>query len=185
MAADTAHLAVLKQQIKRYIKAKDQNRPHLLRDVFTVDATLEMKVDSENISFPATTLGCEAIADVLVRQFSGKFENVYTLCTTDSITVQESQLMCNWYVFMTDKSDGRLRIGYGVYYWTFDNSSELVKHLTIKIDAMQIFDEEESSKLFAALNQLDDSWLTHQQLMLLLDKFSRYEAITEVIKEKG
>ena len=184
MAANTAHLAALKQQVRRYIKAKDQNRPHLLRDVFTVDATLDMKVDSENINFPATTLGCEAISDVLVRQFSGKFENVYTLCTIDSISVKESQLICDWYVFMTDKCDGRLRIGHGVYYWTFDNNSELVKQLTIKIDAMQIFDEKGAAELFNVLDKLDDSWLYRHQLISLLAELPNYCDIVEVIRNK-
>lgn len=182
MAEDAAYLAALKQQIKCYIKAKDQNRPHLLSSVFTADATLKMQVDSENISFPQDTIGCEAITEVLVRQFSGKFENVYTLCTTDSIAVQENQLVCDWYVFMTDKSDGTLRIGYGVYYWKFDNNSELVKHLTIRIDAMQIFDEKGAAKLFDTLDQLDDSWVYRQQLISLLLKLPNYAAIAAKIK---
>ncbi len=184
MALDAAQMAPLIQQVKRYIKAKDQNRPHLLSSVFTLDATLEMQVDSENISFPAKTLGCEAIADVLVRQFSGKFENVYTLCTSDSLAVKDDQLICDWFVFMTDKSDGTLRIGYGVYYWTFDDNSELVKQLTIKIDAMQIINEKRAAQVFNVLDKLDDSWLYRQQLISLLAKLPSYCDIVEIISNK-
>jgi hypothetical protein len=38
--------------IQTYIRAKDENRPHLMPSAFALDAKLEMKVKTGNISFP-------------------------------------------------------------------------------------------------------------------------------------
>ena len=56
--------------INRYISAKDKNKPHLMKEAFTPSARLEMKVESKNISFPSSTIGLDAITDVLVSKFN-------------------------------------------------------------------------------------------------------------------
>jgi hypothetical protein len=38
--------------IQTYIRAKDENRPHLMPSAFAPDASLEVRVETENISFP-------------------------------------------------------------------------------------------------------------------------------------
>src|SRR5438270_15487 len=38
--------------IRTYIRAKDENRPHLMPNAFTPDANLAMRVEADNISFP-------------------------------------------------------------------------------------------------------------------------------------
>jgi hypothetical protein len=43
-----------------YIRAKDENRPHLMPNVFTPDARLEMRVETGNISFPPASKRIEA-----------------------------------------------------------------------------------------------------------------------------
>ena len=48
--------------LRGYFHAKDENRPHLLEDVFTSNAELFIRNQSANISFPATTQGRSAIA---------------------------------------------------------------------------------------------------------------------------
>ena len=58
------------QLLRTYFKAKDENRPHLLVDVFSSDARLTIDNRCGQMSFPDATVGLERIADVLVRQFN-------------------------------------------------------------------------------------------------------------------
>jgi hypothetical protein len=51
--------------VASYIRAKDGNRPHLLDTTFTDDATLEMVVRTDSISFPPSAAGRTAIAETL------------------------------------------------------------------------------------------------------------------------
>lgn len=68
------------QILRTYVHAKDENRPHLLDGVFSTDARLEIRNRSEQISFPAVTVGLAGIADVLVRRFNQTYENIYSFC---------------------------------------------------------------------------------------------------------
>ena len=64
--------------LRGYFRAKDENRPHLLEDVFTPGAELIIHNQSANIAFPAFTQGRSAVAEVLVRSFALSNENVYS-----------------------------------------------------------------------------------------------------------
>src|SRR5215204_5457681 len=66
------------QLLRTYFRAKDENRPHLLHDVFSRDARLTIDNRCAQISFPGMTVGLDGIADVLVRQFSSTYENTYS-----------------------------------------------------------------------------------------------------------
>ena len=54
--------------LRDYIRAKDENRPHLIPQVFAANACLEMRVKTDSIAFPAVSQGAATIADVLVRR---------------------------------------------------------------------------------------------------------------------
>lgn len=103
------------ESILAYIKAKDGNRPHLLDAAFTEDATLQMIVRTEAISFPASSVGREAIAETLVRRFNQTYENVYTLCIGSPPTANSETYSCNWLVAMSEKQGGAVRVGCGRY----------------------------------------------------------------------
>ena len=62
--------------LRKYFQAKDENRPHLLEEVFAPDAILQITNKTDTIAFPSVTNGCQAIADVLVRRFGQIYENV-------------------------------------------------------------------------------------------------------------
>ncbi|NTV56490.1 MAG: hypothetical protein HGA74_04315, partial [Deltaproteobacteria bacterium] len=51
------------ESIFAYLRAKDQNRPHLMRWAFTDTATLNMIVKTEAISFPPLSNGIESITE--------------------------------------------------------------------------------------------------------------------------
>src|SRR3954454_17711583 len=66
--------------IASYLRAKDENRPHLMRFAFAETARLETIVETNAISFPPLTQGLNKIAQVLVRDFVNTYENIYTFC---------------------------------------------------------------------------------------------------------
>jgi hypothetical protein len=160
-----------KNIVRHYIRAKDDNKPHMMKAVFLESAIVDMKVQTENISFPAHSSGLEAITDVLVRNFSMSYENVYTFCFSESFTCQGSVVSCDWLVGMTEKGGGNTRVGWGRYDWHFsDGEDSLVERLDITIDNMLIFTPEYSASIM--------QWLT-----ILPYPFCRSEAFFEFMPD--
>ena len=127
-----------KQLISTYIQAKDTNRPVYMPQAFADDARLVMKVDTDAISFPPLTEGCDAISQVLVRNFGQTWDNVFTWCIEDSVELSATETVCQWLVCMTEKSSGEIRLGCGRYRWQFSGEGDQrrVSQLTIEIDQM-------------------------------------------------
>jgi len=147
------------RQISQYIRAKDDNKPHLMPTVFADNAQLRMQVNSENISFPAETSGLSEITQTLIRGFNQSYENIYTICLRDSLEQRARAIDCRWIVAMTESSTGLTRVGFGDYLWLFaDNDSNLVNHLTITIQDMQLFDEQYQSAIMSCFSRLSYPW---------------------------
>jgi hypothetical protein len=125
------------EAVAAYIRAKDGNRPHLLRAAFTDTAQLTMRVRTPGISFPPGALGRAAIAEMLVTNFNQTWENVYTLCIGAPPRHDATSFSCDWLVAMSAKHDGSVRAGCGRYDWTFDPASGRARSLVITIDAME------------------------------------------------
>ena len=61
--------------LRNYFRAKDGNRPHLMRDVFCEAATLEVIVNAGAVSFPPLCQGQEQIGvemDAARPRFDGR-----------------------------------------------------------------------------------------------------------------
>src|SRR2546423_15184649 len=102
--------------IATYLRAKDQNRPHLMQFAFAETATLETIVETTAISFPPLTQGLHKIAQVLVRDFVTTYENIYTFCFADNPPKGTTgDYTFRWLVGMADKPSGSVRIGGGQY----------------------------------------------------------------------
>lgn len=71
-----------REVLRAYLHAKDENLPQVMRQAFAQDATLDIVNRSASIAFTARTVGREAIADVLVRGFGRRYENVRTFSTS-------------------------------------------------------------------------------------------------------
>ena len=167
-----------KRHIGRYIKAKDQNKPHLMESVFTQNATLSMKVDSDNIAFPSETAGLNEITAVLIRGFNQSYENIYTLCLTDTWQQRDCEVSCRWLVAMTEKSSGLARVGFGEYHWVFAREGlNLVSQLTIVIDDMQLFPVEQQSEIMCCFENLSYPWAVTADV---LESMSEVAALDEV-----
>jgi hypothetical protein len=132
-----AHHASPAGVIDAYVRAKDGNRPHLLRAAFTDNASLRMHVRTAGISFPPGAIGRQAIADLLVSRFNETWENIYTLCVGDPPAGGATSYACAWLVAMSSKQDSDVRVGCGRYDWEFDLATGLARSLAITIDTME------------------------------------------------
>ncbi|PKU23496.1 hypothetical protein CWS72_16730 [Telmatospirillum siberiense] len=143
-----------------YILAKDGNRPHLLRRAFAEDARLEMVVNTGAISFPPIVRSREDIADVLVRQFGAKYENIYTFCLDRPEPDDRSdRFSCRWAVGMTEKATGVVRVGYGDYEWRFSHPApRLVEYLRITIETMVVLPDSDGDRISDWLSGLPYPW---------------------------
>jgi hypothetical protein len=80
-------LKIKKEKISQYLYAKDNNKPHLMKDVFVPNAKLDIRIGelkSNNISFPSQTISLCEITKVLINNFNKTYENVYTFCLDDT-----------------------------------------------------------------------------------------------------
>jgi hypothetical protein len=144
--------------LRNYFHAKDENRPHLLDDVFASNAELVIRNRSENISFPALTHGRSAIAEVLVRNFTLANENVYSFyLSRPPLGVRE--FSCPWLVGMSERSSGQVRVGCGTYEWAFQpDDPHMACRLVVTIEAMQVLPSAESEPVFAWLRAQHYPW---------------------------
>ena len=145
-----------KKAISTYIRAKDGNKPHLMKGFFKDSASLLMEVKTDKIAFPSETNELDSITNVLVKDFNQKYENIYTFCINDSVIADEKQASCKWAVVMTDKEKGNIRIGYGDYKWVFDNN--LTSQLTITIEEMIVLEENYSEEIFHWVDKKTYPW---------------------------
>lgn len=148
--------------LRSYFHAKDENRPHLLEDVFAPDAELVIRNQSANIAFPSFTQGRLAIAEVLVRSFALSYENIYSFYLSRPLPgVRE--FTCPWLVGMSERSSGLVRVGCGTYEWAFaPDAPHVASRLVIIIEAMQVLPLTESERVFTWLRALNYPWSSSQ-----------------------
>ncbi|HEY4541270.1 MAG TPA: hypothetical protein VIG66_02725 [Noviherbaspirillum sp.] len=154
----------IERVVHTYLLAKDGNRPHLMRHAFAGHAQLQMQVRSENIAFPAASNGLAEISEVLVRRFGQTYENVYTFCLQRPAASSRT-FSCDWFVGMSDKASGAVRVGCGRYDWTFSESApHLAEHLLITIDVMEILAPENLVSVSTWLAGLPYPWCSYEQM---------------------
>jgi hypothetical protein len=163
-----ASIALSPQAILRnYFRAKDENRPHLLENVLAPNAELVVVNHTGTISFPARTVGREAIADVLVRNFCQVNENVYSFCLSRP-PADAAAFSCGWLVAMSEKQSRSTRVGCGRYEWSFATTApHLATHLTITIDAMQVLPPHMLDPVLAWVQALSYPWASPEDLTRL------------------
>ena len=144
--------------LRTYFHAKDENRPHLLDEVFAEEAVLHVHNASSAIAFPAVTQGREAIGAVLVGDFNRTNENIYSFYLARppaDVTV----FVCGWFVGMTDKSTKAVRVGCGTYEWRFGPvPAALASQLVIRIDTMEMLSAADWKPVLSWLCSLSYPW---------------------------
>ena len=153
-APNTAASAVM-----AYLRAKDENRPQLMRLAFDEAATLEMIVRTGTISFPPLAQGREAITDVLVRRFGQNYENVRTFCLARPPESSHVTFSCPWLVGMSEKESRSVRVGCGTYDWVFQAGIPLLaQRLTITIEVMAVLAPGSLTVVMGWMAQLPYPW---------------------------
>jgi hypothetical protein len=166
--------------LRSYFRAKDENRPHVLHDVFSPVARLEMIVRASTISFPAVTIGRDAIADVLVRGFGQTYENVYSFYL-ERPAAHARTFACDWLVAMSDKRDHTVRVGCGRYEWTFDDGSGLATGLVITIEAMQLLAPLALEETLGWIRRLDYPWSSAGAVANALPQDERLRSVLDYL----
>jgi hypothetical protein len=169
--------------VETYVHAKDENRPHLIADVFAADARLELNVRAGSIAFPPVSTGAVAITDVLVRQFAQVWENVYTFCLERPEKGSRAKTFsCPWLVAMTAKADGTVRVGSGRYDWRRQTRAPfLVDRLTITIDAMQALPAYAHRPVYGWISELPYPWCPAELARSTMPQVERLEPVATAL----
>ena len=168
--------------IATYIRAKDCNRPHLMEAAFAREATLEMIVKVEGMSFPPEARGIDELTHVLVSRFNQAFENIYTLCLAAPPDTLLPSFSCDWLVGMSEKGSREIRVGCGRYDWSFRPPGlVLVEKLRITIEGMQSLPPHAGPSVMAWLSKLPHPWCSAQAAVESMPRFEALRAVTEHI----
>jgi hypothetical protein len=165
--------------LRTYFRAKDENRPHLMREAFSEAATLETVVKTSAISFPPLSHGLAPITDVLVRKFAQFYENVYSFYLERPLRhVPLTSFSCDWLVGMSEKESGRVRVGCGRYDWRFQpEEPRLADRLVINIEAMQILSADRCDAILQWLTQLPYPWCSARTVLEAAPSISELDPV--------
>ena len=174
-----------KRVLRTYFHAKDENRPHLLSEVFSESVVLEMIVRTGTISFPPVTHGLAAVTDVLVRRFAQNFENVYSFYLEEPPSVAPG-FSCDWLVGMSEKSGGAVRVGCGRYDWRFQQEAPcLAERLVITIEAMPALDPQALPSVLAWLKGLPYPWCPASRVVASAPAIDALEPVLRYVGRDG
>ncbi len=127
------------EAIRLYIRAKDDNRAHLMPSAFTPESSIEVALLTEEISFPARSAGLEVLTEAMIRRFNVTYENIHTFCLGEPPAEGVRAFRCPWLVGMSEKDGRRVRVGTGHYDWHFAPDGR-VRSLIITIAVMKSLD---------------------------------------------
>ncbi len=101
--------------LERYVAAKDGNRPHLMEQIYAPDAVLTYSIATDSISFPARTVGLEAITRTLVVDFGQRFTRCRTYYVVDNPPAGNASIpFIPWLVLMREEARSRPAPGQGI-----------------------------------------------------------------------
>ena len=171
--------------LRTYFYAKDENRPHLMSQVFSEAATLEMVVKTDTIAFPPVSHGRAAITDVLSRRFAQTYENIYSFYLQRPSGVASS-FSCDWMVGMSEKADGAVRAGCGRYDWNFQQQAPfLVDRLVITIEVMQVLPPRDLAPIMAWLTALPYPWCAASAALASAPSLNALEPVLQYVGRRA
>jgi len=169
--------APYRRLLETYIDAKDNTRAERIAEAFARDAVLTISLATSTIAFPARTLGADAIAKTLVIDFGAQYTRCRTYYVGDSFAVQRGVIdALPWLVVMRERASGALRVGHGVYRWTFDETPSVVG-FHIHIARMDVIPDPDGALLDALQQGLDYPWLAPGRLL------ARFTALSDSAPE--
>jgi len=145
--------------LELYVQAKDEVRPQLMREIYAPDAVLTYSIATNSISFPARTVGLDAIARTLVVAFATRFERCKTYYVCEAAPSDDAVFArIPWLVVMREPAAASLRIGKGYYEWSFARPPR-VTAMHIHIDRMDAIPDVDATLLVTAQSGLTYPWL--------------------------
>lgn len=160
----TPPLAHYRHALETYIDAKDNTRADRIASAFAPDAVLTISLATSNIAFPARTVGTDAIAKMLVTDFGAQYTRCRTYYVCDALAVNDGTIdAVPWLVLMRERTTGALRVGHGVYRWTFD-ATPAVTGFHIHIARMDVVPDADGTLLDALQDGLSYPWLVPADL---------------------
>jgi hypothetical protein len=146
--------------------------------VFSPDAVLTFSLATSNIAFPARTVGTAAIARTLVSDFGAQYAQCRTYYVCDSLAVTNHEIEAlPWLVVMREPAAGALRVGHGVYRWTFGSDTTVdegrVTGFHIHIARMDVVPDPDGALLAALQDGLSYPWLAPAELREHLEALAR------------
>lgn len=179
-------MATAADHIATYIRAKDENRPHLMASAFAPDAQLTMDVRTDAISFPSRSDGRDAITRVLVQDFGKTYENVYTFCLMQPPQGVVTDVSCDWLVGMSAKADGAVRVGCGRYDWRFEAAApHRVAELRITIEAMQMLPALALDDVMPWLSSMPYPWCDAQRMREAMPDLDALDAVRRYLSRSS
>ncbi|SOE63541.1 hypothetical protein SAMN05446635_2354 [Burkholderia sp. OK233] len=160
----TPPLAHYRRALETYIDAKDNTHANRIAEAFAPDAVLTISLATSNIAFPARTVGANAIAKTLVTDFGAQYAQCRTYYVCDSLAVENDTIEAlPWLVVMRERATGALRVGHGVYRWSFDGTPA-VTAFHIHIARMDVVPDADGTLLEALQDGLSYPWLVPADL---------------------
>jgi len=148
--------------LERYVRAKDEVQPQLMRDIYRANAVLTYTIETDAIAFPARTVGLDAIMRTLVVDFSTRFASCKTYYICDEPPRDDAGFArIPWLVVMREPAAQMLRIGKGYYEWSFEHDTHgaRVSAMHIHIHRMDAIIDPRSDLMMSAQAQLPYPWL--------------------------
>jgi hypothetical protein len=166
-------LAPYRRALEAYIDAKDNTRAQRMSDAFASDAVLTISLATSAIAFPARTAGIDAITKTLVTDFGATYTRCRTYYVCDSLTISDGAIdPLPWLVLMREPAAGALRVGHGVYRWTFDDTPA-VSRFHIHIACMDVVPDADGALLDALQDGLSYPWLAPADLHTHFSELAR------------
>lgn len=169
----TPPLAPYRRALETYIDAKDNTRAERIAEAFAPEAVLTISLATSNIAFPASTVGTDAIAKTLVSDFGEQYLQCRTYYVCDSLAVEDGTIEAlPWLVVMRERATGALRVGHGVYRWTFDETP-VVAAFHIHIARMDVVPDAAGALLETLQDRLSYPWLAPADLQAHFTSLAR------------
>jgi len=169
--------------LESYIKGKDDDQFQILEEIYSQNAELDFEIAADTISFPAKTMGNQAIAKVLSKDFNKKYQKVKTYYVSTPNADQLAIHQQRWLVVMQDKSDLSTRVGTGYYNWHLfetERGLKIEKH-KIYIHVMLTLIDEDSTELNRIQSTLRYPWLEPQNIINALSINPAFEVIIDYL----
>lgn len=166
--------------IHTYLRAKDESRPILFRQVFLKEGRFQTRFSIDtDFNQGGMRHGLDTITQTF-QQLGAGFENIFTTCPIESAFYNDvGQLESSWVVGMTGRNEGQVRLAAGSYLWTFDSDSGLVKELDVLMEHMLVLPAHHAESILSWLSPLPQPWCRSVELLERMPHLSELQPVRD------